>query len=42
MGWRVLLGESSAALQRYVFQNDGLQVEVDACAAGIGIIHLPD
>jgi DNA-binding transcriptional LysR family regulator len=42
MGWRSLLGESRATLQSYVLQTDDLEVQVDACVAGLGIVHIPD
>jgi DNA-binding transcriptional LysR family regulator len=37
-----LLGESRAASQCYVLQTDDLQAQADACAAGLGLVHLPD
>jgi DNA-binding transcriptional LysR family regulator len=42
MGWRALLGENRAATQCYVLQTDDLQAQAEACAAGLGIVHLPD
>jgi DNA-binding transcriptional LysR family regulator len=42
MGWRTLLGESREMLKAYVLQTDDLQLQADACAAGLGIAHLPD
>jgi DNA-binding transcriptional LysR family regulator len=42
MGWRTLLGESRSVSRCYVLQTDDLQAQADACAAGLGLVHLPD
>jgi DNA-binding transcriptional LysR family regulator len=42
MGWRMLLGETRAIFQKYVFQTDDLEAQLDACIDGLGIAHLPD
>jgi DNA-binding transcriptional LysR family regulator len=41
MGWRILLGESRRVQRQFVLQTDDLEAQVDACAAGIGLVFLP-
>jgi DNA-binding transcriptional LysR family regulator len=38
----MLLSETRAVFQNYVFQTDDVEAQLSACIDGLGIPHLPD